>query len=289
MIEELLQFVINGVISGGILALPAMAFSLLYGILNFPNFAISAYITAGAFLFYALNVTFHLPFWAALFGALILSGFMGVSVDWAVFRPMRGRRHLTLAIASIGLSFILENIVRFLWGNELRSFDLPIARAFKFGPMRVGKEQLLILLTAVGVMIIVHALLKGTRLGKAMRAVADNPMLAGVKGLDSEQVIRRTSFIGAALAGISGIMVGVDTIVEPLMGFKLVFSVFAAAILGGIGNAAAAVGGAFCVGLAEEVSLIWIPATYKSAVGFGMIVIVLLLRPSGLFNRQTAR
>ena len=114
-------------------------------------------------------------------------------------------------------------------------------------------------------------------------------MLASVKGLDSEQVIRRTSFIGATLAGISGIMVGVDTIVEPLMGFKLVFSVFAAAILGGIGNAAAAVSGAFCVGLAEEVSLIWIPATYKSAVGFGMIVVVLLLRPSGLFNRQTAR
>ena len=289
MVEHFLQFVINGVVSGGILALPAMAFSLLYGILNFPNFAISAYITAGAFLFYALNVTLHLPFWAALSGALILSGLMGVSVDRVVFKPMRGRRHLTLAIASIGLSFILENVVRFLWGNELRSFDLPVARAFKLGAMRVGKEQLLILLTAVVIMVVVQALLRGTRLGKAMRAVADNPMLASVKGLDSEQVIRRTSFIGATLAGISGIMVGVDTIVEPLMGFKLVFSVFAAAILGGIGNAAAAVSGAFCVGLAEEVSLIWIPATYKSAVGFGMIVVVLLLKPSGLFNRQTAR
>jgi branched-subunit amino acid ABC-type transport system permease component len=123
-------------------------------------------------------------------------------------------------------------------------------------------------------------------MGKAMRAVADNSMLASVKGVDSEQVIMKTSYIGAALAGAAGVMVGIDTIVEPLMGFKLILSIFAAAILGGIGSATTAVGGAFFVGLAEEVSLIWLPATYKSAIGFGMIVLVLLFRPEGLFRRM---
>jgi len=121
-------------------------------------------------------------------------------------------------------------------------------------------------------------------MGKAMRAVADNPMLASVKGIDSEQVILKTSYIGAALAGAAGVMVGIDTVVEPLMGFKLILSIFAAAILGGLGSATAALGGAFFVGLAEEVSLIWLPATYKSAIGFGMIVLVLLFRPEGLFR-----
>lgn len=285
MIEQLLQFIINGLITGGILALPAIAFSLLYGILNFPNFAISTYITMGGFIAYALNVNLGLPIPVVLPLAMILNGCMGLVVDHLSFRPMRGRRHLTLAIVSIGVSFILENVVRFIWGNEMRGFDLPISRAIKVGGLRIGKEQMVILLGSVVLMVLVQLMLKKTRMGKAMRAVADNPTLASVKGIDSEQIIRRVSFIGAALAGVSGVMVGVDTVVEPLMGFKLVFSVFAAAILGGIGSATAAMAGAFCVGLTEEVSMIWVPATYKSAVAFSMILIVLLLRPHGLFTQ----
>jgi len=285
MLEQLLQFIVNGLITGGILALPAIAFSLLYGILNFPNFAISTYITMGAFFAYALNVNLGLPIPVVLPLAMILNGCMGLVVDHLAFRPMRGRRHLTLAIVSIGVSFILENVVRFIWGNEMRGFDLPISRAIKVGGIRIGKEQLIILLGSVAFMVLVQLMLKKTRMGKAMRAVADNPTLASVKGIDSEQIVRRVSFIGAALAGVSGMMVGVDTVVEPLMGFKLVFSVFAAAILGGIGSATAAMTGAFCVGLVEEVSMIWIPATYKSAVAFSMILIVLLLKPHGLFTQ----
>ena len=133
-------------------------------------------------------------------------------------------------------------------------------------------------------MILVQVLLKSTRLGKAMRAVADNSTLASVKGIDSEGIILRTSFLGAALTGAAGVMVGIDTTIDPLMGFKLILSIFASAILGGIGSATTAVGGAFFVGLAEEISTIWLPATYKSAIGFGMIVLVLLFRPAGLFR-----
>jgi branched-chain amino acid transport system permease protein len=285
MANQYLQYILNGIISGGMLALPAVAFSLLYGILRFPNFAIGTYITAGGFIAYAANVTFKLPIPIAFVIAMLLCGFLGVGVDQSAFRPMRQRRPLTLAIVSIGVSFIVENIARFIWGNELKSYDLPVLRGMEFGELRIGKEQLVILFVSLVFMVLVQLLLKFTRLGKAMRAVSDNAMLASVKGIDSEGIILRTSFLGAALTGAAGVMVGIDTAIDPLMGFKLILSIFAAAILGGIGSATTAVGGAFFVGLAEEISTIWLPATYKSAIGFAMIVLILLFRPAGLFRR----
>jgi len=285
MANQYLQYILNGIISGGMLALPAVAFSLLYGILRFPNFAIGTYITAGGFIAYAANVTLNLPIPIAFVIAMLLCGFLGLGVDQLAFRPMRQRRPLTLAIVSIGVSFILENIARFIWGNELKSYNLPVLRGMEVGGLRIGKEQLVILFVSLVFMVLVQCLLKFTRLGKAMRAVSDNAMLASVKGMDSEGIILRTSFLGAALTGAAGVMVGIDTAIDPLMGFKLILSIFAAAILGGIGSATTAVGGAFFVGLAEEISTIWLPATYKSAIGFGMIVLILLFRPAGLFRR----
>jgi branched-subunit amino acid ABC-type transport system permease component len=285
MVDQYLQYILNGIISGGMLALPAVAFSLLYGILRFPNFAIGTYITAGGFIAYAANVTFKLPIPIAFVIAMLLCGFLGVGVDQSAFRPMRQRRPLTLAIVSIGVSFIVENIARFIWGNELKSYDLPVLRGMEFGGLRIGKEQLVILFVSLVFMVLVQCLLKFSRLGKAMRAVSDNAMLASVKGIDSEGIILRTSFLGAALTGAAGVMVGIDSAIDPLMGFKLILSIFAAAILGGIGSATTAVGGAFFVGLAEEISTIWLPATYKSAIGFAMIVLILLFRPAGLFRR----
>jgi branched-chain amino acid transport system permease protein len=285
MADQFLQFVFNGLITGGMLALPAIAFSILYGILRFPNFAIGSLITTGGFLAYAVNVTLGLPIFLAFVIAMVLGGFIGVGVDQLAFRPLRGRRPLTLAIVSIGVSFVLENLVRFTWGNEFRSYDFPVHRAIKLGGILMGKEQLVILGVAVGFMAMVQLFLKFSRMGKAMRAVADNPMLASVKGIDSEQVIWRAAYLGASLAGAAGFMVGIDTSIDPLMGSKLLLSIFAASILGGIGSATAAMGGALFVGLAEEVGMIWISATYKSAIGFGMVVLVLLFRPGGLFQR----
>jgi branched-chain amino acid transport system permease protein/neutral amino acid transport system permease protein len=285
MVEQFLQFALNGLLSGGILALPAIAFSLLYGILRFPNFAIGTYITAGGFIAFAANVTLRLPLPVAFLLTMVFTGLLGIGVDRLAFRPMRQRRSLTLAIVSIGVSFILENICRFIWGNDLRSYNLPVSRGMEWGGLRVGKEQLVIVLVSLAFMVLVQVLLRYTRLGKAMRAVADNAMLASVKGIDSEGIILRTSFLGAALTGAAGVMLGVDTAIDPLMGFKLILSIFAAAIVGGIGSATTAVGGAFFVGLAEEISMIWLPATYKSAIGFGMIVLILLFRPAGLFRR----
>ncbi len=160
---EYLQYMTNGLISGGILALPAIAFSLLYGILRFPNFAIGAYLTAGGFIAYAANVTLGLPIYLAFLLTMVASGLLGVGVDRLAFRPMRNRRPLTLAIVSIGVSFILENMARFIWGNDLKSYNIRVLRGMEWGGIRIGKEQILILGVALVFMVLVQILLKFTR------------------------------------------------------------------------------------------------------------------------------
>ena len=280
-----LQFFFNGLITGGILALPAIGFSLLYKILRFPNFAFGAYLTCGAYAALTVNGVLGQPILIGLIAAMGTTAGVGMVVDQAAFRRLRQRRPLTLAIVSIGASFILENVIRFIWGGDLQHFRLPVYRDVHFLGLHLGKEQAAIFLVVCFFMLLVHVLLKATRLGKAMRALADNPNLAEIKGIDTERIILQTSAIGGALAGASGVFLGVDTVIDPLMGFNLILSVFAGAILGGIGSAKGAMAGALVIGLAEELSLLAIPSTYKSAVGLGIILLILLVRPSGFVKK----
>jgi branched-subunit amino acid ABC-type transport system permease component len=276
------QYVFNGVVTGGILALPAVAFSLLWRLLRFPNFAVSAYLTVGAYVALVLNQGARASIELAWLGALVVTGAVALVVDRIAFRPMRARRPFSLAIASIGVAFVLENIVRFVWGNDFRSYAVPVTRAASVGGLRVGRDQLLILGVAVAMMALAQAFLLRTRLGIAMRATADNPLLAAVKGVPTERVIAAATLGGGALAGGAGVFLGLDASVDPLMGAGLIISVFAAAILGGIGSAPGALAGALIVGVMEEVGTLVVPPTYKTAIGFIIILAVLLVRPTGL-------
>jgi branched-subunit amino acid ABC-type transport system permease component len=276
------QYIFNGMVTGGILALPAVAFSLLWRLLRFPNFAVSTYLTVGAFAALAVNRGLGWPIEAAWLAALAITGAVALAVDRIAFRPMRDRRPFALAIASIGVAFVLENIVRFAWGNDYRSYDVPVTRAMVWAGLRVGREQLFILAVAVALMLLAQLFLVRTRLGIAMRATAENPTLAAIKGVPTERVIAQATLGGGALAGGAGVFLGLDANVDPLMGAGLIISVFAAAILGGIGSAPGALAGALIVGLIEELGTLVIPPTYKTAIGFAVIVIVLLVRPTGL-------
>src|SRR6266851_880521 len=164
------QYVFNGLVTGGILALPAIAFSLLWRLLRFPNFAVSTYLTVGAYV--------------------------ALAVDRIAFRPMRDRRPFSLAIASIGVAFVLENVVRFVWSNDFRSYDVPVTRAMSVAGLRIGRDQMLILGVAVALMALAQAFLLKSRLGIAMRATADNPLLAAVKGVPTERVIAAATLGG---------------------------------------------------------------------------------------------
>ncbi len=277
-------YLVAGLVTAGILVLPAVTFSLLYSILRFPNFAIGAYMTAGAYAAFAVNRRLGwamLPSFAVALGATAV---LAIVVDRLAFRPMRRARPLALLVTSIGVAFILENLARFIWGNDIQSYDVPVSRPWALGPFRINADQLWIVGVALAFMVAVHGLLRFTRIGKAMRATADNPDLASVRGIDTEAVIRATWLIGGAMSGAAGVLLGLDSVVSPLMGSQLLILIFAAAILGGIGSAYGAMLGALSIGLVAELSTAVFPATYKIAFGFAIMAALLLIRPRGLLG-----
>lgn len=280
------QLLLNGVMAGTILAVPAIGLTAMYAVLRFPNFAVASHATAGAFAGYVANVAFGLPLLPALGAAFLAAGLLGLATDEAVLKPFRRAGFITTSIGSIALTVAIESLIRFGFGNELRGYDLPIARDWRFGGLRVGPQQLQNLGIAVAVMAMVFLFLAFTRMGKAMRAVADNPMLANIKGINADTVARVVSFIGMGLAGLGGMLIGLDTTIDPLTGFRAMLSIFAAAVVGGLGSIPGAVVGALAVGIGEELCLLVLSPNYRSVVGFVAILLILVLRPRGLLGQR---
>ncbi len=284
--HDVVQLVVNGLIAGTILAVPAIGITAIYAVLRFPNFAIASIATIGAFAGYVANVRFGMPALAAIAVAFVAAGLVGVVSDEYVLKPIRPTGLLAAAIASVALTIALENVVRFLFGNDLRGYDLPIERDWRLLGIRIGPQQVENFAVAVLAMAAVFLFLAFTRTGKAMRAVADNPILADIKGINADRVGRLASFVGMGLAGIGGMLVGLDTSIDPLTGFRAVLSVFAAAVVGGLGSIPGAVVGALTIGVAEELSLLVLDPPYRSAIGFVAILLVLTLRPRGLLGER---
>lgn len=280
------QLFLNGLMAGTILAIPAIGITTIFAVLRFSNFALASHITIGAFVGFVANVSFGLPAELALVAAFVVTGLVGVATDELVLKPFRAAGFITTAIGSIALTIALENIVRFIFGNELRGYDLPIRRDWMFAGLRVGPQQFENFMIAVVVMLALFAFLSFTRSGKAMRAVADNPVLAGIKGINTDSVARLVSFLAMGLAGIGGMLVGMDSSIDPLIGFRMILSTFAAAVVGGLGSIPGAVVGALVVGIGEEMSLLILPASYRTAVGFFAILLVLTLRPRGILGAR---
>lgn len=283
---HVLQLVINGIMAGTILAVPAIGLTAIFAVLRFTNFALASHATIGAFAGYIANVHFGLPILPSVLAAFLIAGMVGVASDELVLKPFRAAGFITTAIGSIALTIALENFVRFGFGNELRGYDLPITRDWRFGGIRIGPQQVQNLAIAVAVMAGLFAFLAFTRMGKAMRAVADNPMLAAIKGINADAVGRVVSFVGMGLAGLGGMLIGLDTTIDPLTGFRSMLSIFAAAVVGGLGSIPGAVIGALVVGIGEELSTLVLSHDYRSAVGFLSIVIVLTLRPRGILGQR---
>src|SRR6266536_6140186 len=276
---EIAQLVVNGVMAGAILAVPAIGLTAIYAVLRFPNFALASHATIGAFAGYVANVKLGLPILPSVVMAFLVAGAVGVASDELVLKPFRPAGYITTAIASIALTIALENIVRFTFGNELRGYNLPIVRDLRLGDVRVGPQQLQNLLIAAIAMAALFSFLAFTRAGKAMRAVADNPMLASIKGINADAISRLVNFVGMGMAGLGGMLIGLDTTIDPLTGFRPILSVFAAAVVGGLGSIPGAVLGALSIGVAEELSLLALSPAYRTAVGFVAILLVLTLRP----------
>lgn len=280
------QLLVNGIVAGLLLALPALALSLTFSVLRFANYAIGSYLSCGAYLVYIGNVGLGLPLWlAAGAGALLFAG-MAVVIDWLAFRPLRSRSGVTLLVASMGVAIALENVIRFFAGNSPRAFSVAVARPMRFGDIRLNHEQLTILLTVTASLAVVWIVFRFTRLGRMMRAVADNPDLAAVRGISRSRVVAYVWLISGALTALSGVLIGLDANVEPQMGWTYLLPVFTASILGGIANPMAAVAGALTLGIAEELATLVMPVHYRMIVTFLVMVALLLLRPWGLFGTR---
>jgi branched-chain amino acid transport system permease protein/neutral amino acid transport system permease protein len=285
-VAEVGQLLVNGVMAGTILAVPAIGLTAIYAVLRFPNFALASHATIGAFAGYVANAKLGLPLVPAVLVAFAVAGIVGVVSDETVLKRFRPAGYITTAIASIALTIALENVVRFVFGNELRGYDLPIQRDFRVGVIRVGPQQLVNLAIAGVAMAALFGFLAFTRTGKAMRAVADNPMLASIKGIDADTIGRIVNFVGMGLAGLGGMLIGLDTTIDPLTGFRSILSVFAAAVVGGLGSIPGALVGALTVGIGEELCLLFLSPDYRSAVGFVAILLVLTLRPRGILGQR---
>lgn len=284
----ILQALINGLMSGTLIAVPAIGFSAIFAVLRYPNFAIASYATIGAFAAWWANTMLGLPVIPAIALAFLITGCIGVGAEETALKRLRGNGALIVAIASIALNLVLENIVRFIFGNDMRGYDLPLLRDIRFGELRIGPQQLQSLALAVVIMAAMFLFLRYTRFGKAMRAVADNPDLARLKGIDPARIAIVTVFLGAGLTGVGGVLIGLDTSIDPLTGYRVLLSVFAAAVLGGLGSIPGAVVGALALGIAEELALIVVPATYRTGVGFVAILIMLTFRPRGILGERAA-
>jgi branched-chain amino acid transport system permease protein/neutral amino acid transport system permease protein len=284
--REIAQLVLNGLMAGTILAVPAIGFTAIYAVLRFPNFAVASHLTIGAFAGWLANVALGLPALLAVAVAFVTAGLAGVLNDEVVLKPLRPAGALTTAIAAVALTLVLENVIRFVFGNDLRGYDLPIRRDWQAAGLRIAPQQVQNFVIAVAAMAAVFLFLAFTRTGKAMRAVADNPMLASVKGIDADRVARLTNFVAMGLAGVGGVLVGLDTSIDPLTGFRVILSVFAAAVVGGLGSIPGAVVGALTIGVGEELSLLVLVPAYRTVVGFVAILLVLTLRPRGILGER---
>ena len=281
----LLQALLNGLVSGALLAVPAIGFTAMFAVLRFPNFAVSGVATLGAFAGY-VGYGAGLQIVGSLAIAFAIAGAVGLFLDRAAHMPLVKQGALPAAIASIASGLVLENVVRLLFGNELRGYDRPIARDMHIGDIRFSPQQFETMAVALAIMLSVFAALAFTRIGKAMRASADNPELAALKGIRPQRIAMMASFVGMGLVGMGGMLLGLDSSIDPLTGTRILLSIFAAAVLGGLGSPLGAVLGALLIGIAEEGAVLAVGSAYRAAVGFFAILNVLSLRPRGLLGER---
>ncbi len=296
----LLSLTVWGVMLGGIIALGSIGLTLVYGVVKFPNFSHGALVTLGAYLAFAFMgvlpqgpplgpFSFGWELLAALVLAMPLVGLVAVAIDRVMYRPLRLRgAHLVLfAMASLAMEFFLRSLIYLIWGSDFHFYypgrrnpvlDLPLG-------LRIQADQLFILGLAFVLVALVYLLLEKTKMGKAMRATANNPELAQVRGINTERVIAWTWVMGGALAAAGGVMYGLSSQLRPEMGFWLLLPMFAAVIMGTVGNPRGALVGAMIIGVAQQVSTAFLNPAYAPAVAFFLLVVTLLVRPQGLFGR----
>ena len=300
----MLELIVYGIVFGSIISIGAIGLTLVFGIIRFANFAHGDLMTTGAYV--ALFMVTSVLGWIGIpdsnfgsfsFGWRMLIAFpvsmfvvacVAIALDRILYRKLRakGSHTVIMAMSSLGAAFIVRMIILILWGADSLFYRPGILRPALELPMgvKIRPDQILILITVFGLVILLHLFLQKTKLGKAMRATSDNMELALVSGIDTERVIILTWGIGGALAASGGILYGIDVQLHPYMGWNFLIPLFAATILGAVGNIYGALVGGLVIGVAQQVSTAFLMPTYKPAVAFVFMILILLVRPKGIFG-----
>ncbi len=281
-----MQLIINGLVIGSIIAITAIGLSMIYKTLNFVNFAHGDFVAFAAYIAFFANKELGVHLAVAFLIAILATMLLGVSMEKVVWRPMRRKKasRTALIIISIGFALVLRNTLLFIWGGSTRCYDIPVRRGFDFFGATITHNQVLVIIVAFILMFLLHYLLSRTMIGKAMRALSDNIDLARISGINVDQVILWTWVIGLGLAASGGVLYGLVTAIRPSMGWYLLLPMFAAIILGGIGNPYGTIAGGMVIGLSQELSTAVLPTEYKFAVSFVVMAVMLLIKPEGLFG-----
>ncbi len=288
--ERISNLAVLGFRFGAIIALSSIGLSLVYGISRLVNFAHGELVTLGAVMAFLFSASGAGPGWhllVAMVPAMLAVGAFGGVLELALWRPLRRRRtgNVALMLVSIGLALMIRYLIVVIFGRRPRSYlHYNISEPVEFWTVSTPPKNLVIIGVSAGLLATVGLLLRHTRMGTAMRAVAGNPELAQASGVDTQRVLLVTWVAGSALSALGGVFFGITETVEWDMGFRLLLLIFAGVILGGIGTAYGAMVGGFGVGLLTELSTYWIDAEFKTAIGLGMLVLMLLFRPRGLLG-----
>ncbi|MCG3190061.1 MAG: High-affinity branched-chain amino acid transport system permease protein LivH [Burkholderiaceae bacterium] len=283
------QQLVNALSLGCVYALFALGFTLIFGVLGVINLSHGAVFMVGAYAAEQAVSHFALPLWAALAFAFALSGGAGLLIDWLVLRPLRARGapHLIPMIATIGVGIILTNGVQGIFGAENIRFPAGVVseRTLSIGGVDITALALGIIALSLVLMAVLLLALKRTQLGRALRAIAESPRAAYLLGIDVEGLFRLTSFVAAGLGGVAGVLIGLySNALYPLMGKSMLEKGIAVIILGGMGDVRGALIGGLFLGLAEVLSVAYIGSSMRDAVAFGLLFLILLVRPKGLFG-----
>ncbi len=278
-----------GLVTASVLAMASVGMSLQFGVTNYINFAYGDFLTLGAYLALVANTTFNLNIWlCVLIGGLGVAVF-GILANRFIMQPFIRREspRLFLLVVTFGLSLVMANAIVSVFGAGFHRYRMEQPGPFHVGAMIFTPSQFAIIGIAILAMVGVHLLLTRTTLGKSMRAMSDNPDLARSTGINVDQVAMRAWFISSALAGIAGVILAIDLdTFQPTFGTDFLFVIFAAVVLGGIGQVYGAMLGALLIGVVTEMSVLIIPAVYKGDTAFVVLILVLVLRPEGLIRAR---
>lgn len=286
-----LNLAVNGIVEGLLVGMLALGITLTFGVAKFPNASAGDLGMFGAYagwIFQSLTASLAVfSLLVAGISAIVVSALLAVFFWWFVFKGLSKRPGVYSLIASIGVAFMLRSVITLFLGHDQQTYTAPLYRAFLVGPIRVIPMDLWIAAIAVIAMLCVFYILQRTSIGRRMRAIADNPQLAQASGIPAVRTMAVLWLISGGLAGLSGFLLGLKSVISPEMGWDFLLPAFAATILGTVGNPLGAVIGGILVGMAQELSTPFVGFTYKIAIGYVVMLLILLIRPGGIFSSRT--